>query len=73
MYLFETYKKSHFMFKFFLFLNLLFGLIVTSSTLVVALPADTIEVIAKHPEISKSAIYQINFIVSNQYGLTLHE
>ena len=64
MYLIETYKKSIFRFKFFLFLNLIFGLTITANNLIAVVPADTIEVVAKHPEISKSAIYQINFIVS---------
>ena len=64
MYLCETYKISLFKFKFFLLLNFLFGLTITTNNLIAAVPADTIEVIAKHPEISKSGIYQINFIVS---------
>ncbi len=64
MYLFKTYKKSLFQFSIILLLNFLFVFAIPASHLSAALPADTIEVIAKHPEISKSAIYQINFVVS---------
>ncbi len=64
MYLFETYNISLFRLRFFLLLNLLFGLTINTNSLFGVVPADTVEVIAKHPEVNKSAIYQINFVVS---------
>ncbi len=64
MYLSETYKKSNTKCKFLLVLMLLIGSLISTSDLAIAVPEDTVEVIAKNPEISKSSVYQINFVVS---------
>ena len=63
MYLSETYKKYN-KNSFLLLLIFLIGLIISASEWAAAAPADTVEVIAKNPEVNKSSIYQINFIVS---------
>ncbi len=64
MYLSETYKKPNTKCNFILVLMLLIGLVISTTDLVIAVPEDTVEVIAKNPEISKSSVYQINFVVS---------
>lgn len=64
MYLSETYKRTARRNKYFLILMLLIGLIISTGNSILAVPADTIEVIAKHPESGESSIYQINFVVS---------
>lgn len=64
MYLSETYKKFNTKYKFLLLLMLLMGLVISTNDLAVAVPADSIEVIAKHPEINESSIYQITFLAS---------
>jgi len=64
MYLSETHKKNETGGKYLFVIMLIIGLIISKSDSIMAVPADTIDVIAKHTEIAKSSVYQINFIVS---------
>lgn len=64
MYLSETAKNTDTGGKYFLALMLLMGLIIFISNSLIAAPADTIAVIAKHPESSERSVYQVNFVVS---------
>jgi hypothetical protein len=64
MYPYETYKKNDTRGKYLFVLMLLMGLTFFTGNSVMAVPADTIEVVAKHPESGKSSIYQINFVIS---------
>ena len=64
MYLYETYKNTFRESKYALSLAILVGLILFAGNSVSALPADTVEVIARHPESGDRSTYQINFEVS---------
>jgi len=64
MYLYETFKKSNTRCNYFFLLILNLTLLSFTNNSAIAVPADTIEVIAKHPESGKSSIYQINFVIS---------
>ena len=64
MYLYETYKNTFRESKYALSLAILVGLILFAGNSVSALPADTVEVIARHPESGDRSTYQINFEIS---------
>ena len=64
MYLYETYKKTVRESKYVFSLAILMGLIVFAGNSVSALPADTVEVFARHPESGERSTYQINFEIS---------
>lgn len=61
MYLSETYKNIR---TIVYTLVILVGLIFFAGNSVMAFPADTVEVIARHPESGERSTYQINFVVS---------
>jgi hypothetical protein len=64
MYLFETNKNTMRGSKYAFSLVILLGLILFAGNSVSALPADTVVVIARHPESGERSTYQINFQVS---------
>jgi hypothetical protein len=66
MYLSETYKNTDTGSKVLLVLMLLMSILIFAGKSVIAAPADTIEVIARHPESGERSTYQINFKVSKQ-------
>jgi len=64
MYLYETYKNTVRASKYAFSLAILVGLILFAGNSVSALPADSVEVIARHPESGERSTYQINFQIS---------
>lgn len=64
MYPTETYRPVCKSAKFFLMFLLLINLIVATGSTSAAMPADTVAVMAKHPESGESSIYQISVVVS---------
>jgi hypothetical protein len=64
MYLSETFRGSETGFKSFLLLILMTTMLTFLMSSAMALPADSIEVIAKHPESAANSIYQVKFSVS---------
>ncbi len=64
MYLSETYKNTDTKGKYHFTLLLILILVPLANNSALATPADTIEVIARHPESGKSSIYQLNFVLS---------
>lgn len=64
MYLYETYKNTVRGSRYAFLLAILAGLIPFAGNSVIALPADTVEVIARHPELGERSTYQINFQIS---------
>lgn len=64
MYPYETYKKNDTRGNYLFVIMLLIGLTFFAGNSAMAVPADTIEVVAKHPESGQSSIYQISFVIS---------
>lgn len=64
MYLNETFKSADTGLKFLFLITFLLLLISFTNNLALAVPLDTVQVVARHPESGKSSVYQINFVIS---------
>lgn len=63
MYLDETERRKFLAMYFYFGLTILTAVIAIPLTPLWTAPADSVEIVAKHPEIKNSSIYQINFVV----------